>query len=328
MTVNIGSLRRGSVQTVAGTVERITDEDEFILNDGTGRIKVDGNLANDRRLAVPQNQTVTVTGKIDNDDFELEALRITQADGTIVLDRITTNSTDSNNNALNLRNGIVKVNELARGAVQTVSGEIVRIADEDEFVLSDGTRRIRVDANLANDRRLQISQGETVTVIGRLDDDDFELQARRITKANGDTVLDRLKSSAASAGDDVLVGGKSGDRLNGGQGNDVLVGKFGKDTLIGGSGRDRFVYESVQDRGDRITDFSAPADVIDLSQIFAGAAYGSSQPFADYIKLQQIGSRTVVRIDADGDTGNQGFKQLVVLNNTSTAALSTNNFLV
>lgn len=328
MNTSINNLQRGTTQTIVGTIERITDEDEFILVDGTGQIKVDANLDNDRRLSVIQNSTVTVTGQLDNDDFDFDALKITQSDGTVLLDRLTSSPNTSNDDVLNQSNGIVSVNQLTRGSVQTISGRIVRITDEDEFILTDGTRRIRVDANLNNDRRLAVSRGDTVTVIGRLDDDDFEFQARRITKANGTSIFDRLRSKAASTNDDVLVGGRKNDRLNGGAGNDVLVGKFGKDTLTGGAGRDRFVYENVRDRSDQMTDFSTSEDVIDLSKIFSTSSYNSSQPFTDYLRIEQLGSRTVVRIDADGDNGSGGFKKLVTLDNVTATDLSTSNFLV
>ena len=223
---------------------------------------------------------------------------------------------------------ISPIRNLQLGSLQTISGRVARITDEDEFILQGGKRRIRVDAGLENDRRLPVSRGDRVTVVGRLDDDSFEFEARRITKQNGSTIFDRLKAKAASANDDVLVGGRKGDRFHGGSGNDTLVGKFGSDTLTGGLGSDRFVYESIRDRGDQITDFSPYGDVIDLSKIFANPTYNSSQPFADYVRLVQQGSRTIVQIDPDGDSGNSSFRTLVTLNNVTATELSTNNFLV
>lgn len=223
---------------------------------------------------------------------------------------------------------IVQIRDLKRGSIQTIEGRVTRITDEDEFILRDASRSIKVEADLEDDRRLPISRGDRLTVIGRLDSDDFELKARRITRANGSLAFDRLRSRPASNGDDILVGGRRNDRLNGGRGDDVIVGRFGKDTLTGGVGRDRFVYESFRDRGDRITDFSPRQDVIDLSQIFASPRYSSSQPFADYVQLRQRGSRTVVRIDPDGDGGINGFRPLVTLNNVRANTLTENNFLI
>lgn len=79
----IGELRRGAMVTVAGTVERITDEDEFRLADasGTVRIYVGPNW-------VPANvgEAVTVDGFVDDDlgPLEIYARSLTRADGTVI----------------------------------------------------------------------------------------------------------------------------------------------------------------------------------------------------------------------------------------------------
>lgn len=220
------------------------------------------------------------------------------------------------------------VDRLQRGSVRTISGRVVRITDEDEFILRDRTGRISVDAVDDDDRPLDLTRGQTVTVIGRLDDDDFEFEALRISRGNGSVVFDRLQSFPASRGDDLLVGGQSRDRLNGGRGNDVLIGKFDRDVLTGGAGRDRFIYRSFAEGGDRITDFSPTADVINLRSLFRDSSYSGSQSFADDIQLVQRGANTVVKIDPDGAGGIDGFRRLVVLNDVSADALTADNFLV
>jgi uncharacterized protein YdeI (BOF family) len=79
----IGDLKRGSMVTVAGTVERITDEDEFRLADagGTVRVYVGPNW-------VPANvgEAVTIDGFVDDDfgPLEIYARSLTRADGTVV----------------------------------------------------------------------------------------------------------------------------------------------------------------------------------------------------------------------------------------------------
>jgi uncharacterized protein YdeI (BOF family) len=79
----IGDLRRGTMVTVQGAVERITDEDEFRLADasGTVRIYVGPNW-------VPANvgEAVTVDGFVDDDlgPLEIYARSLTRADGTVV----------------------------------------------------------------------------------------------------------------------------------------------------------------------------------------------------------------------------------------------------
>ncbi len=79
----IGDLQRGTIVTVEGTVERITDEDEFRLTDasGTVRIYVGSNW-------VPANvgEAVTVYGFVDDDlgPLEIYARSLTRADGTVI----------------------------------------------------------------------------------------------------------------------------------------------------------------------------------------------------------------------------------------------------
>jgi Ca2+-binding RTX toxin-like protein len=127
-------------------------------------------------------------------------------------------------------------------------------------------------------------------------------------------------------GNDFLVGGNGVDTLNGGNGQDILVGGRGADILRGGKGRDQFVFRTSADRGDQIKDFTTK-DVIVLAEIFDSENYGSSNPFDDYLKIQQVGSSTVIRIDPDGDTRSNPFQVLATLQNTNATTLSDNNFV-
>jgi uncharacterized protein YkwD len=145
---------------------------------------------------------------------------------------------------------------------------------------------------------------------------------KELRGGNGTDVL------TGGPGDDKLWGGNGKDILNGGNGNDRLIGGLGKDQLTGGGGRDTFVYETIQDKGDTITDFSAKEDTIDLRQIMAGPAYQSKNKFADYLKLEQLGSDTVVRLDVDGKTKPGGFDKFVLLEKVNASSLSANNFIV
>ncbi len=78
----------------------------------------------------------------------------------------------------------------------TIRGVVVQIR-EDEFVLRDGTGQVWVDADLGRNR-LNLTVGEQVTVIGDLDDEDFD--ARRITRSNGEVVFNRLGSIPVNVG--------------------------------------------------------------------------------------------------------------------------------
>jgi Ca2+-binding RTX toxin-like protein len=128
-------------------------------------------------------------------------------------------------------------------------------------------------------------------------------------------------------GKDFLVGGEGTDVLDGGNGQDILVGGEGADYLKGGKSRDQFVFRTLEDRSDRIQDFSRQ-DVIVLAEIFRSENYGSANPIEDYLRFEQMGSNTVIRIDTDGDAGSSPFKVLTTLQNTNASTLSNTSFVI
>ena len=78
----VSTLGRGQPVTIAGTVYRITDEDEFILRDPTGTVRV---YVGPNAVPAVQGDSITVSGHVD-DGFRLEiyATSILRADGTLV----------------------------------------------------------------------------------------------------------------------------------------------------------------------------------------------------------------------------------------------------
>ena len=103
----------------------------------------------------------------------------------------------------------------------------------------------------------------------------------------GSTLTVTISPPAASATNQVLIGGSGADPLNGGQGDDILIGNGGNDTLnggagsdilVGGAGNDTFVVLSGNSPAviggsgnngtisgfDVITDFSTSSDILDL----------------------------------------------------------------
>ena len=77
----------------------------------------------------------------------------------------------------------VSIGELRRTPGVTIQGEIRSVVGN-EFILSDGTGEIIVDAGPSWYRRLNLRKGETVTVVGEYDDYDFD--AYQITRSNGE----------------------------------------------------------------------------------------------------------------------------------------------
>ena len=80
----IAEVQRGAVVTVVGTVERITDEDEFRLTDATGSIRV---YVGPNWVPAAVGERVTVHGVVDDDLItprEIYARTLTRQDGTLI----------------------------------------------------------------------------------------------------------------------------------------------------------------------------------------------------------------------------------------------------
>lgn len=146
----------------------------------------------------------------------------------------------------------------------------------------------------------------------------------------GSTARDTL---FAGGGDDRLLGMAGNDRLNGGGGSDRLIGGKGADALTGGAGADHFVFNSVSDKGDRITDFAHGLDHIDLRATAFGLA-----SLVDGVNFVQDGAATqaaatliydaatgALMYDADGN-GAGASVLLATLSNH--AALTAADFLL
>ena len=80
--IPIADAQRGMSVTVAGTVDRITDEDEFILKDASDSIRV---YVGPNFVPANVGDQVTVQGFIDRDPIrELYARSMTLPDGQVV----------------------------------------------------------------------------------------------------------------------------------------------------------------------------------------------------------------------------------------------------
>ncbi|MFP7672818.1 hypothetical protein ACG74X_05615 [Marivita sp. S0852] len=79
----ITDVKRGTMVTVAGTVDRLLDEDEFRLRDDTGTLRV---YVGPNWVPADIGEAVTVFGYMDDALIrpELYAREITRADGTVV----------------------------------------------------------------------------------------------------------------------------------------------------------------------------------------------------------------------------------------------------
>lgn len=133
------------------------------------------------------------------------------------------------------------------------------------------------------------------------------------------------------SGDDLIQGGKGNDKLSGGLGNDILVGEVGKDTLTGGAGRDTFTFYSLDKQADTISDFKLGEDLIDLQYILSATNFRGTTPldqFEKYVTLTQVGSDTVVQIDADGRGAGTNLTSVALLQNVAVSSLDASSFVV
>ncbi|QPH53767.1 hypothetical protein [Pontivivens ytuae] len=80
--ITIAEIQRGTMVTISGTVDKVMDDDEFILADETGNIPV---YFSSSTPPVELGEPVTVHGYVDDElVLELYAHEITRADGTVL----------------------------------------------------------------------------------------------------------------------------------------------------------------------------------------------------------------------------------------------------
>jgi 6-phosphogluconolactonase (cycloisomerase 2 family)/methionine-rich copper-binding protein CopC len=148
---------------------------------------------------------------------------------------------------------------------------------------------------------------------------------------------DRIKAGAgndvvkAGKGDDQAAGDAGNDRLIGDAGNDVLLGGAGDDQIKGGSGKDMLVYGGLTDGTDRFTDFNVAEDLLDLRGLFGQAQFGGvslTARFKQFIRLEQVGSDTAIKVDVDGNGTGTAFQTIITLSNVAVGSVQSTNFLL
>jgi serralysin len=121
--------------------------------------------------------------------------------------------------------------------------------------------------------------------------------------AGADTIFGGQGADTVTGGGgaDELYGDRDNDIVSGGDGDDLLFGGQGSDTLIGGAGRDRFAFSGLDlEPGgfDRITDFTAGEDLIDLSRIDARAGTPEDDAFVIVGQFGNVAGEAVLSYDA------------------------------
>lgn len=254
MVTNIRDLqvRDDFIVTIAGTVIG-TREDEFLLQDNTGQIWVDAVRRGSGTINLAVGEQVTVTGDLDDEDFD--ATRIVRADGSDVIGQPLPGNDRAGNGRRGNGNGRrgngrsnrpdndrpididavprVDIGDLrvSDDVLVKITGTVTRIR-EDEFVLRDRTGQVLVDGIRRRGGNLDIAIGDRLTVVGDLDDEDFD--ALRITRRDGSIVASQSTSSSRRRRDDDF----RDDRNNGGFGGPPpWAGRRGDDSRDDGRGR-------------------------------------------------------------------------------------------
>jgi hypothetical protein len=149
-------------------VINLVDNDEFLLDINGSPLLVDADLPDSQFLQLVPGEVVNVSGILDDED--LDAFSITRVDGSPVIPT-----------------GVVPpvVPPVVPGS--TVTGTVINLVDNDEFLLDINGSPLLVDADLPDSQFLQLVPGEVVNVSGILDHEDFD--AFSITRTDGSPVI-------------------------------------------------------------------------------------------------------------------------------------------
>lgn len=199
----------------------------------------------------------------------------------------------------------------------TLMGDVLLGAGEDVFDGGTGTVDGIIYGGGGADRFIPGSSIESFVGGSQIDFLDFRSTARiRVAldgsseasgTASGDSYLGIEGVMGSLTGADVIVGNDAGNRLysyggadslSGGKGWDTVDGGAGTDLLTGDEGNDTFVFQSLNECGDVISDFTNVAGNNDLFRIDA-SAFGGGLAVGELAAGQFIARSDTVAQDAN-----------------------------
>ncbi|MFW9261871.1 beta strand repeat-containing protein [Nostoc sp. CALU 546] len=147
---------------------------------------------------------------------------------------------------------------------------------------------------------------------------------------------DSLIASGAS-GNNTVNGGNGDDTLRGGSGDSILIGGSGNDRLFGEGGIDTFVFNSFDEGLDRIRDFVAINELIQVSAAGFGGGLSAGVLKTSQFTLGESATTSTQRFiynsttgalffDQDGNAG--AFTQVQFAELSTGLSLTNNNFVV
>lgn len=205
------------------------------------------------------------------------------------------------------------------------------VYDQNKFTNSRDTYKIKdIAGNLVDNFQIGSSNADTLTgsnvndtLVGNSGDDTLTGNGGNDTLRGGEG-NDTL---TGGTGDDRLTGGEGNDTLTGGEGNDTLTGGTGDDTLTGGTGVNTFDYNVITGGNDTITDFTQGSDILDFKDLLVN--YGSNSTLSEFIRSEQSGGNTTIKVDANGAVGNSGtFNADIEITLTSISSIDLSAMIV
>lgn len=184
-----------------------------------------------------------------------------------------------------------------------------------------------VEAVNAGTDRVVVLSGTGYTLTANVEN--LVLSGATLLNGTGNWLANAITGNANA---NILQGLGGNDTILGGGGNDTILGGGGQDVLTGGAGNDHFRFTARADSAlatpDRITDFTAGADRIDLRLLdgnaatplafVAGAPTGAGQVGV----VSRGGTAWQVQVDLDGGGAD------VAINLTSATGPAANWFLL
>ncbi|MHC0062364.1 beta strand repeat-containing protein [Nostoc sp. UIC 10890] len=144
-------------------------------------------------------------------------------------------------------------------------------------------------------------------------------------------------TASSNSGNNTLIGGNGDDTLRGGSGDSILIGGKGNDRLFGEGGTDTFVFNSFDEGLDRIRDFVAINELIQVSTAGFGGGLSAGVLKTSQFTLGESATTSTQRFiynsttgalffDQDGNAG--AFTQVQFAELSTGLSLTNNNFVV
>jgi Ca2+-binding RTX toxin-like protein len=256
------------------------------ISGSAGQDSLDGGDADDRISGEDGNDSLAGDAGNDRIFGGAGSDRLQGGAGSDVLDG------ESGDDALDGGQG----GDLMRGGA---GNDVYRIdADGDRAVEAAGAGRDRIESGTLLISLYRFAGVEDVTLLGEQD-----LTAVGNAGGNRLTGNGGANTLFGEAGRDRLAGGGGSDTLNGGRDADRLTGGDGADRLSGGCGADDFRFRSAAEaQGDRIVDFRAGTDDIDLRGFMSSGEFIGRKAFTGEAGDVRYVARTgILSGDVDGD---------------------------